>query len=36
MAAKENVTKSTQFNTSAREVDFVTRFNDKWDSLRTI
>ena len=36
MAAKENVTKSTQFNTSAREVDFVTRFNDNWDALRTI
>lgn len=36
MAAKENVTISTQFTTSAREVDFVTRFNDNWDALRTI
>ena len=36
MAAKENVTISTQFATSAREVDFVTRFNDNWDALRTI
>ena len=36
MAAKENVTISTQFTTSAREVDFVNRFNDNWDALRTI
>ena len=36
MAAKENVTVSTQFTTSAREVDFVTRFNDNWDALRNI
>lgn len=36
MAAKETVTISTQFTTSAREVDFVTRFNDNWDALRTI
>lgn len=36
MAAKENVTISTQFTTSAREADFVTRFNDNWDALRTI
>jgi hypothetical protein len=36
MAAKENVTISTRFTTSAREVDFVTRFNDNWDALRTI
>ena len=36
MAAKENVTISTQFTTSAREVDFVTRFHDNWDALRTI
>lgn len=36
MAAKENVTISTQFTASAREVDFVTRFNDNWDALRTI
>lgn len=36
MAAKENVTVSTQFSTSAREVDFVTRFADNWDALRNI
>ena len=36
MAVKENVTVSTQFTTSAREVDFVTRFNDNWDALRNI
>lgn len=36
MAAKTNVTTSAQFTTSAREVDFVTRFADNWDALRTI
>lgn len=36
MAAKTNVTTSTQFTTSAREVDFVTRFGDNWDALRNI
>ena len=36
MAAKENLTTSAQFNVTAREVDFVTRFNDNWDALRTI
>lgn len=36
MAAKTNLTTSAQFSTSAREVDFVTRFNDNWDALRTI
>lgn len=36
MAAKTNVTASTQFTTSAREVDFVTRFSDNWDALRDI
>lgn len=36
MAAKKNVTISTQFTTSAREEDFVTRFNDNWAALRTI
>ena len=36
MAAKPNVTTTTQFTTAAREVDFVTRFADNWDALRTI
>lgn len=36
MAAKENLTTSAQITTSAREVDFVTRFTDNWDALRTI
>lgn len=36
MAAKTNVTTSTQFSTSVREVDFVTRFADNWDALREI
>ena len=36
MAAKNNVTTTTQFTTSAREVDFVTRFADNWDALRNI
>lgn len=36
MAAKTNVTKSTQFTTSARETDFVTRFADNWDALKNI
>lgn len=36
MAAKENLTTSAQITTSAREVDFVTRFSDNWDALRTI
>lgn len=36
MAAKNNVTTTSQFSTAAREVDFVTRFADNWDALRTI
>lgn len=36
MAVKQNVTTTAQFSTSAREVDFVTRFTDNWDALRTI
>lgn len=36
MAAKTNVTTTTQFTTNAREVDFVTRFADNWDALRQI
>lgn len=36
MAAKENLTTSSQFETTAREVDFVTRFGKNWDALRDI
>ena len=36
MAAKTNVTTSAQFTTSAREVDFVSRFADNWDAPRNI
>lgn len=36
MAAKTNVTTTAQYSTSAREVDFVTRFADNWDALRKI
>ena len=36
MAAKTNVTTTAQYTTTAREVDFVTRFADNWDALRTI
>lgn len=36
MPAKENLTTQAQFTVAAREVDFVTRFNDNWDALRTI
>ena len=36
MAAKNNVTTTSQFTTAAREVDFVTRFGQNWDALRTI
>jgi hypothetical protein len=36
MAVKTNVTTTAQYTTTAREVDFVTRFDDNWDALRTI
>lgn len=36
MAAKTNVTTSSQITTTAREVDFVTRFAENWDALMTI
>lgn len=36
MAAKDNITTTAQYTTAAREVDFVTRFTDNWDALRTI
>lgn len=34
--AKANLTKSAQIQTTAREVDFVTRFDNNWDHLRDI
>lgn len=36
MAAKTGLTTTEQFTTSAREVDFVTRFADNWEALRKI
>lgn len=36
MATKNNVTTTQQFSTSAREVDFVTRFDYNWTALRNI
>lgn len=36
MAVKDNVTTTAQYTTSAREVDFVTRFDDNWNALRDI
>lgn len=34
--AKLNTTTSAQINAAAREVDFVTRFGENWESLRNI
>lgn len=36
MASKANLTKSANIDTTAREVDFVTRFATNWDHLRDI
>ena len=36
MAAKDNLTMTSDITVKAREVDFVTRFNDSWDALREI
>lgn len=36
MAAKENLTKTTDITVKAREVDFVTSFARNWESLREI
>ena len=36
MPAKDNLTKSANIQTTAREVDFVTRFANNWDHLRDI
>lgn len=36
MAALANIIKSADINTTAREIDFVTRFNKNWDHLRDL
>lgn len=36
MAAKENLTMTTDINVTVREIDFVTRFATNWDHLREI
>ena len=36
MAAKENITMTTDITVASREIDFVTRFQRNWDHLRTI
>lgn len=36
MAAKTGLTTAGQITVNAREVDFVTRFNENWDALRNI
>ena len=36
MAAKNNLIKSVDVNVTAREIDFVTRFEASWDHLRQI
>lgn len=36
MSAKEGLTKVANFDVEARELDFVTRFANNWDSLREI
>lgn len=36
MAAKENLTKSTDITVAAREVDFITRFSENWNALAEI
>lgn len=36
MAAKTNLTKTANIDTTSREVDFVTRFAKNWDHLRDI
>ena len=34
--AKDNLTKSAQFSTTVREIDFVSKFAKNWDALREI
>lgn len=36
MAAKENLTKAANISVTAREIDFVSRFNLIWEALRNI
>lgn len=36
MAAKDNLTKTTDITVAAREIDFVTRFSNTWAALREV
>lgn len=36
MAAKDNLTKSSDIQSTARVIDFVTRFARNWEHLREI
>ncbi|MBS1412895.1 MAG: hypothetical protein HPZ00_06260 [Christensenellaceae bacterium] len=36
MAAKDNLTKTTNIDIAAREIDFVSRFSRNWEALRDI
>ena len=36
MAVIENTTMTTDIKLQAREIDFISRFNDTWDALREI
>lgn len=36
MAAKENLTKTTDISVQSREIDFVNRFSDTWTALREV
>lgn len=36
MAAKDNIITTNEITTTAREVDFVTRFADNWEALRNV
>ena len=34
MAAPERLTKSSDITIRAKEIDFISRFNDSWEALR--
>ena len=36
MPAKDNLTKTANIDVTAREIDFVSRFQDNWEALRDI
>ena len=36
MAAPEGLTKKSDITIRAKEIDFITRFNDTWEALREI